>query len=235
MKAFCLIIICIALSTEWKTLDLEKFTIDVQETWEYVPGQGVDSYVGAIKGEGVNLAFELSPLGHANQLMETPEEYAERMSHHYSYIFLKKGVIYTHGDVEAVRQEEIKKRKGVDPKTIRVEKTIVPTRRIYKPTDKDHEKHRLADFLVDLTHNDSTVTMVILLPENIKSHNISLDTVGNYIVKHISPKIPGKGTTGVLYTSLTSSTNFQLHGIDIPAELQEDVNRACSSIIIKVD
>jgi hypothetical protein len=109
----------------------------------------------------------------------------------------------------------------------------VPTRRIYKPTEKDHVKHRLADFLVDLTHNDSTVTMVILLPEEIKKHEIKIDTINNYLVKHITPKTPGHGTTGVFYKSLSSTLTFEIHAVNVPAESQEDALKSIQSILIR--
>jgi hypothetical protein len=220
--------------TEWKTLDLEKFTIDIPDTWEYEPVQGVDSFIGNIVGPGVKFSFDYSTQGYANPLIDTPEEYAERMSHRYSYVFQKHDVIYTTGDVKALQEEEYRKAKANPAHKIRkVEKSIVPTRRIYKPTEKDHAKHRLADFLVDLTHNDSTVTMVILLPEEIKQHEIKLDTVGNYCIKRITPKVPGHGTTGVYYKSLNSKFTFQIHAVNVPAEAQDDAIKSISSLQIR--
>jgi hypothetical protein len=219
---------------EWKTLDLEKFTIDVPGTWEYEPVQGVDSFIGNIVGQGVKFSFDHNPQGYANPLIDTPEEYAERVSHRYSYVFQKHDVIYTNGDVKLLQDEEYKKAKANPAHKVRkVEKTIVPTRRIYKPTEKDHAKHRVADFLVDLTHKDSTVTMVILLPEEIRNHEIIVDTVDSYLVKHIRPKTPGHGTTGVFYKALDSTFTFQIHAVNIPADVQEDAVKALKSIQIR--
>jgi hypothetical protein len=214
--------------SEWKTLEFESFLIDVPDTWEYQSAQGIDSFVGHIVGPGIKLVFDLSSQGYADPLIDTPEEYAERMSHRYSYVFMKPSVIYTSGDVEAVRQEEEKKAKLANRKPRIVEKTIVPTRRIYRP-ETDHKHHRL----VDLTYKDSTVTMVVLLPEQIKNHNITVDTIGNYVVKHISPKQPGHGTTGVFYKSMASTLTFQIHGMNIPADVHEDALRSLASIKIK--
>lgn len=219
---------------EWKTLDLEKFTIEIPDSWEYQPVQGFDSFIGNIVGPGIRFSFDYSTQGYSNSLIDTPEEYAERVSHHYSYVFQKHDVIYTTGDVKALQEEEYHKAK-TNPahKARKVEKSIVPTRRIYKPTEKDHAKHRLADFLVDLTHNDSTVTMVILLPEEIKNHEIKVDTVNDYLVKHITPKTPGRGTTGVFYKSLNSPLTLQIHATNIPAVSHDDALKSIQSIVIK--
>ena len=218
----------------WKILDLEKFTIEVPDDWEYQPVQGFDSFIGDFIAPGIKFSFDYNPGGYANTLIDTPEEYAERVSHRYSYVFQKHDVIYTNGDVNALQEEEYKKAKANPAhKARKVEKTIVPTRRIYRPTEKDREKHHLADFLVDLTHKDSTVTMVILLPEEIKSHDITVDTVGNYVVKHIAPKQPGHGTAGAFYRSLSSTLTFQIHAKNVPAERLEDALIAIQSIQLR--
>lgn len=41
-----------------KTLDLRRFSVQIPGSWRYVPQSGVDSYVGALKGDGITLLFD---------------------------------------------------------------------------------------------------------------------------------------------------------------------------------
>ena len=43
---------------DWTLIDLGEFTVEAPATWEYVPEQGTDSFVGRIEGDGVYLTFD---------------------------------------------------------------------------------------------------------------------------------------------------------------------------------
>jgi hypothetical protein len=60
--------------SDWKELDLKTFTIAIPKQWEYLKDQGMDSFVGEIKGPKVILFFDCSGMGYANHLENSPEE-----------------------------------------------------------------------------------------------------------------------------------------------------------------
>jgi hypothetical protein len=227
------IVLLVTSCQEWKVLDLGQFSLQVPGDWTYKEENGIDSFVGTIIGSECRLSFDCSEMGYANSLINTPEEYAEEISQSFSYVFMKPGVIYTTGNVEALRKEELKKVSVEDTASVIVEGEIIPDRRIYKPSPKDLQIYRDADFLVELRHRDSVVTMPIVLPDEIRKHNIVVDTVGNYVRKLIWPKQPGHGTTGVYYKKLNGSFNLQISGTDLPPEEQTNAITAFKTIKIK--
>jgi hypothetical protein len=51
-----------------------------------------------------------------------------------------------------------------------------------------------------------------------KTHNFYIDTNATYITKTISPKITGKGLTGIFIHSRSLSFDFQMNGNDLSAK-----------------
>ncbi|NBW36190.1 MAG: hypothetical protein EBR30_14450 [Cytophagia bacterium] len=193
-----------ASSSDLQTLDLKYFSIEVPKNWRYIKQQGIDSFVGEIRGPRVKLSFDCSSMGYANNLIQTPEEYIKRqILISYSFLFSKPDVIYTLKEsVENVRNAEMKKLNTNDTSLVKVRPYIRPTSKIYLPTKNDLVKFKNADYLVDLTHNDSTITVGVALPDDIRKHNIKIDTIGQFVVKTIWPKKTGDGMTGVYYKKI---------------------------------
>jgi hypothetical protein len=234
MKSILSISILLIFTTDptWNRLDLGPFSLQVPKNWRHKEEQGIDSFVGSIVGPRVKLFFDYSKMGYANPLIKTPEEYAMDASSGFFYVFMKPGVIYTTGDVDALRREEMKKVNVTDTSKILVEKTIIPTTKIYKPSERSENMYKEADFIVELTHQDSTVTMPMTIPEEIKKYNIRIDTTDRYIIKTIWPKKAGDGMTGVYYKSINSSFNMQIHGTNLSSKDQENALKAFKTIEI---
>ena len=107
---------------------------------------------------------------------------------------------------------EMKKLNTTDSSLVKVEQLIVPSTKIYLPSEKDLEKFKDADYLIDLTHGDSTITVGVTLPDGIRKHNFKIDTVGGYIIKTAWPKKNGNGITGVSYKEINGSFTLGIHG-----------------------
>jgi hypothetical protein len=85
---------------------------------------------------------------------------------------------------------------------------------------------------VDLTHKDSTITVAVTLPDEIKKHNIQIDTVGKFLVKTVWPKKTGNGWTGVYFKELNSRFNLQISGQDLGEKQQADALKAFKTVKI---
>ena len=238
MKTLYLIVTFVLVASssgDIQTLDLKYFSIEVPKNWKYIKQQGIDSFVGEIRGPGVKLSFDCSSMGYASDLIQAPEEYIKRqILISYSFLFNKPDVIYTRKEnVENVRNEEMKKLTTTDTSLVKVRPYIRPASKIYLPTKNDLERFKDADYLVDLTYNDSTITVGVALPADIRKHNITIDTVGQFIVKTIWPKKAGKGMTGVYYKKINSDFDLQINGQDLGEQQQRDVLKAFKTIQIK--
>jgi hypothetical protein len=224
-----------AFTKGYHTLHFEDFSIEVPKNWKYIKRQGIDSFVGEIRGPKVNLSFDCSDMGHAGIPIQSPEEYINRqMLTSYSSRFNRPNVIYTRKEnVEKFKIREMKKLNTTDSSLVKVEPFIVPSIKIYLPTEKHLEKYKDADYIIDLTHNDSTITVGLTLPSDIKNHNFKIDTVGQYIIKTVWPKQTGNGITGVSYRKVNSKFTLGIFGERLGEQEQNKVLQAFKTIHVR--
>ncbi|QHT65655.1 hypothetical protein GXP67_02725 [Rhodocytophaga rosea] len=212
---------------ETKIIDTDKFEIEVPADWKYKKAQGEDSFVGRIIGNGVDLSFDWSEMGYANPLIASEKEFVyerdwEWMPSHLPYG--KEGVIYTSGNVQGER-ERIMKEKGInDTLLVRVEPFQIPEKEIIFQ-DKQYK--------VILTYKDTVVQIGIQIPEDVKNHQVQVDTTGIYKRKLIRPREGKIGITGVYFEDLNSTFNFNLAGEVVGLENQEKAINSFKTIKIK--
>ena len=204
-------------SNELKIIDTGGFEIEVPANWKYKKRNGFDSFIGSIRGSGVDLDFDMSGGGFANHLIPSENEFI----HDQDY----KWIIYTgKSGVEAAR-ERIMKEKGItDTALVKVEPFQTPKVEIIK----DGFNYRAV-----LTYRDTTVNVVIDIPEEIKNHLIEIDTIDNYRRKIIRPRSGKRGMTGIYLEDLSSGFNFNLSDNNLSAENQEKAIMAFKSIKFK--
>ncbi|MDN3579837.1 hypothetical protein [Mucilaginibacter flavus] len=229
---------CSFMIDDFKQLDLNEFKITVPKSWEYIKQRGVDSFIGliSIKSSKSTLQFDLSNSGYANSLILTEQEYLEQEEWKQGSYFYKDGVTYTADfNVKNERTTQMKKLGTTDSTLVHVEadpsyqtKTLV-----HLPSPSQKVKYATADYIADLTYNDSTIFVPIEIPTVIKMHNIKIDTIEKYVIKTIWPKIPGKGMTGVYFKSRNSRFNFQMSAADLSKSDQDLALQAFKSIVIK--
>ena len=190
-----------------KTLDLKDFSISVPKDWNYNQANGVDSFVGEIKGTGVTLSFDFSGMGYANHLLLSEDGYLKRGEWYNGEAF------FPNGD-------------NVNPYAL--------AKKIFsKPDEAQKLKFPKADYIATLTYKNTVVTIPVEIPREIKSQNIRIDSSGEYIIKTIWPKIVGKGMTGIYMQSRKSSLNFQMNGRNLSKKQQEQALAAFKTIRIK--
>lgn len=189
-----------------KSIDTGKFEIQVPNDWKYKNERGIDSFVGRIIGNGIDLNFDWSEMGYANHLIPTEKEYVYENDWEWMPMVLpyaKEGVIYTSGNVQG-EKKRIMKEKGIsDTSLVKVEPFQIPDKEIRL------EKNQ---YSAVLTYKDTAINMKIEIPEEIKNHIIQVDTIGQYRRKIIRPRNDEDGLTGVYFEDLRSGFNFNLAG-----------------------
>lgn len=82
-------------------IDTGGFEIEVPANWKYKKARGIDSFVGRIKSKVVDLSFDWSEMGYANNLAPTINEYVNEEQWEWmpNPPYMKEGVTYTSGDV----------------------------------------------------------------------------------------------------------------------------------------
>ncbi|MGB0523175.1 MAG: hypothetical protein ACPGJS_09450 [Flammeovirgaceae bacterium] len=212
---------------ELKIINTGNFEIEVPANWKYNKAQGVDSFVGSITGEGVNLSFDWSEMGYANPLIPTEKEYIYENTYDWMPInapYFEAEVVYTSGDVEETRARIMKEKGITDPEKVRVEPFQIPTKEI------DFQN---GTYTATLTYKDTAIQVKIDIPARIKKHEIEVDTIGRYRRKLIRPKKGEKGITGVYFKDLNADFNFNLAGNVEGTTNQENAIVAFKTIKIK--
>lgn len=220
----------------WKELDLGSFKLSIPVNWNYKAVQGVDSFVGLIVGPKSSLSFNYSENGYANHLIATEQEYLQSNEWQESGYFHKTGVTYTADfNVENEKAAQMKKLGTTDSTLVHVEAdpSYETKTTIHLPDSTEKIKFPTADYIAKLTYHDSTITVPIEIPEEVKSHNFRVDTTDNFIIKTLWPKVAGEGTTGVYMQSRKSHLNFNMTGRNLPLQEQQLALQTFRTIIIK--
>jgi len=209
-----------------KIIDTGAFEIEVPANWEYKKEKGTDSFVGKIESEEVELYFDWSEMGYANHLSPTIDEYIENGEWEWtiSSPYMKRGIIYTSGDVIGERNRIMENKGITDTTKVKVEKIQIPKKEIL---------FEEGIYKAILTYKDTVQEVNIEIPEKVKKYHFEIDTIGFYHRKIINPKNGIEGMTGVYFQDLNSSFNFNLVGKNLSVENQERAIEAFKTIKIK--
>ena len=220
----------------WKTLDLGSFKITVPSTWKYKKLRGEDSFIDEIIGPKVLIRFDFSSSGYANSLISTEQEYLDKKEWQNTGYFYKPGVSYTADfAVKKVKEAEMKKLGTTDSTLVHVEAdpSYQTKTNVHLPTKAQKVKFPNADYVADLTFRDSTIYVPIVIPSQIKSHYIKVDSTEKYIIKTIWPRVPSKGITGIYFRERSSGLTFNMLGVNLSKQDQDLALRAFQTIQIK--
>jgi len=228
-RFFAFIAIAFILVSCSKKLETNYFSMEMPAGWEYQPGNGTDSFVGTITTSSGTINFEYSTKGYASSLISTEQQFLSDQKNWATSTcyFCQPDVNY----VAATEVENEKKRLSLKDTTIvKVEPNIEYSKRIYKPEGKWRRYYPGADYLAELQYKDSIIYVPIRIPQSIKTHDLSIDTTAQYIVKTVWPKVGETGTTGIYFKSRTSALNFNMQGTDLSADEQQKALKAFKTI-----
>lgn len=219
-------------STRFKTIDLKVFSLQVPNNWNYHEQRGIDSFVGMIKGPGIEIEFDYSEFGYASNLVETESEYLENRLWMPLCTFCEPGIIYTTGNIEGTIEAEKKKRPASDTSDIIVRRHPEPTVEIKKIADSLRNNEVTDHYMATLTYNGKEVYVPIELPEEITNHTISIDTIDRYILRKVKPNSVGNGLTGVYYEELEGSFNFNIYAYNLDEQNQVAFLEAIETLVL---
>jgi len=153
-------------TNDFKIINTEKFKISVPKTWNLIEEPREDSFVGFIEAPDLKFRFDFSENGYANHLLNSEQEYLKSGEWELGCIFCKPGVSYNHTpDLDSKIETHI-------------------------PTTAQKKMYPKADYIADMTYDDSTAYVPIKIPAEIKAHSIEQKSKGAFIIKTIWPKIP---------------------------------------------
>lgn len=214
-------------------LDLTVFKISIPTQWKYKKVKGIDSFIGVISTCKSPLMFDFSDMGYASDGPDTENEFLNSEVWITMCPFCESGVTYTNADNIQKAQDDLMKERGItDRSLVRVEPSIIPQRKFYKPSEKQKIKFPKADYIAELSYKDSVITVPIFMPDYLKTHYITVDTTANFIVKMVLPKHASKGITGIFVRSLKGNLNFNLVGNDLSLQDQRDAENAFKTLMI---
>ena len=155
----------------WKTIEIGDYLFDFPSEFEIIREQGIDSYVGKIQSDSVQIIFDFGY--YSGDFAVTEQEYLangswKSMLHHR---FMKEGVIYDQTNIPKV-----------DVLNIRT------------ATSADSSFCKTCDYIAHCKHENIEFDFAIDLPAEIKRMNFSIDTIGHYLRKIVYSKDSPKGT-----------------------------------------
>ena len=178
----------------------------------------------------VLLTFDYSGKRYSSPLIPTAKEYLRSEEWMPSTAFYEEGVIYTRKEhIEEVKEGHLYQ--GDSMREVR--EFPHPRKRIKKIKNKKRYLYPNADYLCILTYQDSSIYIPIIIPEQIKSHDIMKSAFFFYRKKIITPVECGNGMTGIYILNRIRSFSFCLYGFDLTSEEQAYALRAFESMKFK--
>lgn len=155
-------------------MEIGSYQFRVPSNFELIEERGIDSYVGKIQGDSLQLAFDFGY--YSSSLAKTPEEFLEEENWRWeaAYQFMESGVTYDNNNYPKIETVDI------------------------RPVSKDDSiVERGVDYIAICTYNDSTFEYPIFLPEETEEVTFHLDTIDNCARRIVVAHDPKKGVTGI--------------------------------------
>lgn len=144
-----------------------------------VEEQGIDSYVGKVKGDSIVFGFDYGY--YSDRLVETEQEYIDNKYwlQNAEYQFMKPGITYDNDNRPKIELINVR-----------------------QSTNGDTSKFKNADLIAKCKHDSIVFEYPITLPDKTKQHIIKVDTIQNHLRRIIIAKDPAKGLTGIFLMNL---------------------------------
>ena len=155
--------------TPWKTVEIGPYLFDVPQSFELIPGQGIDSYIGKLKGNGIIFRFDYG--NYSSGMVKSPDEFIrdDRWRYHLMY------------------------RSKADTNTL-----TVPGLLAYRPARiTDSLFAEGCDFIATCERDGVLFEAAVFLPEETEAHIFKIDTTAELYTKLTIARKPRAGTTGI--------------------------------------
>jgi len=162
-----------------KTITIGEYAFDFPNDFHEIEEQGIDSYVGKIKGDSIRFDFDYGY--YSDRLVETEQEYIDKKYwlQYAEHRFMKPGITYDDNNRPKIELINVR-----------------------QATNSDTEKFENADFIAKCKHDTTVFDYPIILPDKTKQHIVKVDTIQNHLRRIIIAKDPLKGLTGIFLQNL---------------------------------
>ncbi|MFT5823899.1 MAG: hypothetical protein ACI8ZM_005164 [Crocinitomix sp.] len=170
-------------------IEIGPYSFDFPQAYHLEQHQGIDSYVGIITNDTVNLHFDYGY--YSNKLALSFDEFYERgwwlldLKHQ----FMKPDTTYDSRNMPKVEVLQV----------------LIFDQKKTSANLKENE------MLVTCSHEGDTVERIVYIPDETLQHNFIVDTIGNYYRKIVVAKDPAIGTTGIYLKNLKTESENEMH------------------------
>ncbi len=200
--------------TKLKTITIGEYSFDFPNDFKQVEEQGIDSYIGKVKGDSIELGFDYGY--YSDRLVETEQEYIEKKIwlQYAGYQFMKPGITYDNNNYPKIEFLGLR-----------------------QTTNGDTAKFKNADFIAKCKHDSILFDYPITLPAKTKQHIVKIDTIQNHLRRIIIAKNSLNGLTGIFLMklnnynqSMNSSTALSMATSGLTKKQQDSVLKIFSTL-----
>ncbi len=206
---FCLILLSVSCyerkkKTEWEEITIGNYSCKFPPDFRLIKEQGIDSYVGKIKGDSFYFSFDS---GEFSGGLETSEGYLKHGIWHFY-----AGNKYTHKFIEEGKSynlDELPKLEVLNLRPAKQEDSII---------GKD------CDYIAKCKYDSLVYDYPIYFPETAKIHHFKIDSSNNkyrQIAYAKNPKKGGKGQTHLFYQNDSTNSAISLSAHNLTKEQQD--------------
>ena len=162
-----------------KKISIGEYNFMFPNDFKKVEEQGIDSYVGKVKGDSIVFGFDYGY--YSDRLVDTEQEYIDKKYwlQNAEYQFMKPGITYDNNNLPKIELINVR-----------------------QATNGDTSKFKNADFIAKCKHDSIVFEYPITLPDKTKQHIVKVDTIQNHLRRIIIAKDPLKGLTGIFLMNL---------------------------------
>lgn len=195
---------------QWSAIEVGDYIFDFPPDFNLVEEKGIDSYVGRIQGDSLQLYFDFGY--YSDDFEPTPGEYLEkglwRLS--LSTRFMQNNITYDQTNI---------------PK--------VDVLNIRPATTQDSTLGKGCDYVATCKHERTEFDFPVYLPQEIKQLEFIVDTFANQYRKIVLAKDPKKGITGVYLRDLYSYNASINNGLALSMSADE-LTKKQQEMVLKI-
>ena len=195
---------------EWKIIEVGDYMFDFPSDFELITKNGIDSYVGIIKGDSMQFGFDYGY--YSNSLGIPLSEFLldSQWKYNLPYLFMKEGIKYDRTNMPKVNILEIR-----------------------SATKKDSILGGGCDYVAICEHDNTKFDYAIYIPESIKNMNCCIDTIDNQYRKIVWAKKPHTGLTGIYFKDI-NNFNTSINNCLALSLATNDLSKAQQDIALKI-
>lgn len=164
---------CGNLQFGWLTMDLGHYLIDFPRGFRLKPESGIDSDVGNFVSKDMTLGYDYG--AYSDTLVATPQEYIKQG-------WWKDAAIMMYLDKDKYPNVD-----WVKTKVLHVRPSV----------KTDSILARGCDYVADCAYQEFRFQLPLTIPQEIKNHNVIVDTIDHHYRRLVWPKPSKKGVTGI--------------------------------------